>query len=88
MLVLTVTSLSAVLAFVLLDLTIVLLTTAYLGASSAGAASTSTLHVAGWVEILLAAVAFYIVLAELANETLRRAIFPLAHPAAPDVSAA
>jgi succinate-acetate transporter protein len=65
------------LAFVLLDLTIVLLTTAYLGASSAGAPSGSVLHAAGWVEIALAAVAFYIVLAELANETLRRAVFPL-----------
>ena len=80
-----------VLAFVLLDLTIVLLTTAYLGASSAGAASASTLHAAGWVEILLAAVAFYIVLAELANETLQRAIFPLfplSRQAAPAVAAA
>lgn len=66
-----------VLAFVLLDLTIVLLTTAYLGASSAGAPTTGTLHAAGWAEIVLAAVAFYIVLAELANETLRRTIFPL-----------
>ena len=77
-----------VLAFVLLDLTIVLLTTAYLGASSAGVASSATLHAAGWVEILLAAVAFYIVLAELANETLRRAIFPLFPLARPDTPAA
>jgi succinate-acetate transporter protein len=66
-----------VLAFVLLDVTIVLLMTAYLGASSAGAPSSAALHAAGWTEIVLAAVAFYIVLAELANETLRRAIFPL-----------
>jgi uncharacterized protein len=66
-----------VLAFVLLDLTIVLLTTAYLGASSVGVPSNGTLHTAGWTEIVLAAVAFYIVLAELANETLRRTIFPL-----------
>lgn len=66
-----------VLAFLLLDTTVVLLMVAYLGASSAGVPSTSTLHAAGWVEIILAAVAFYIVLAELANETLRRSIFPL-----------
>jgi hypothetical protein len=66
-----------VLAFTLLDLTIVLLMVAYLGASSAGVPAGPTLHAAGWVEIVLAAVAFYIVLAELANETLRRSIFPL-----------
>ena len=66
-----------VLAFVLLDVTIVLLMTAYLGASSAGVPTDSVLHAAGWAEIALAAVAFYIVLAELANETLRRSVFPL-----------
>jgi succinate-acetate transporter protein len=66
-----------VLAFALLDLTIVLLMVSYLGASNAGAPVGSALHAAGWVEIVLAAVAFYIVLAELANETLRRSIFPL-----------
>ena len=80
-----------VLAFVLLDLTIVLLMAAYLGASSAGAPVNSTLHAAGRVEIVLAAVAFYIVLAELANETLRRSIFPLfplTRTAAPAASAA
>jgi hypothetical protein len=71
------TNVFTVLAFALLDLTIVLLMVAYLGASSAGAPATGALHAAGWVEILLAAVAFYIVLAELANETLRRAVFPL-----------
>ena len=64
-------------AFLLLDLTIVLLAVAYLGASSAGAPVSSTLHAAGWVEIVLSAVAFYVVLAELANETLRRTVFPL-----------
>jgi uncharacterized protein len=64
-------------AFFLLDLTIVLLAVAYLGASSAGAPVSSALHAAGWVEIALAAVAFYIVLAELANDTLRRTVFPL-----------
>jgi hypothetical protein len=71
-----------VLAFTLLDLTIVLLMVAYLGASSVGAPVSGALHAAGWVEIVLAAVAFYIVLAELANETLRRAVFPL-FPLAP-----
>jgi hypothetical protein len=65
------------LAFALLDLTIVLLMAAYLGASSAGVPADATLHAAGYTEIVLAAVAFYIVLAELANETLRRPIFPL-----------
>ena len=64
-------------AFCLLDLTIVLLAVAYLGASSAGAPVTSALHAAGWVEIALAAVAFYVVLAELANDTMRRTVFPL-----------
>ena len=71
-----------VLAFTLLDLTIVLLMVAYLGASSVGVPVSGALHAAGWVEIALAAVAFYIVLAELANETLRRAVFPL-FPLAP-----
>ena len=64
-------------AFCLLDLTIVLLTVSYLGASSAGVPVSSALHAAGWAEIVLAAVAFYIVLAELANDTLRRTVFPL-----------
>jgi uncharacterized protein len=65
------------LAFILLNVTIVLLMAAYLGASSAGAPVTGALHGAGWAEIVLAGVAFYIVLAELANETLRRSVFPL-----------
>ena len=64
-------------AFCLLDLTIVLLVVAYLGASPAGAPADAALHAAGWVEIALAAVAFYVVLAELANDTLRRTVFPL-----------
>jgi uncharacterized protein len=64
-------------AFCLLDLTIVLLVIAYLGASSAGVPSDTTLHAAGWVEIVLAAAAFYVVLAELANDTLHRTVFPL-----------
>jgi uncharacterized protein len=66
-----------VLAFGLLNLTIVLLMVAYLGASSVGAPVTGALHGAGWAEIALAGVAFYIVLAELANETLQRQAFPL-----------
>jgi uncharacterized protein len=65
------------LAFGLLNLTIVLLMVAYLGASSVGAPVTGALHGAGWAEIVLAGVAFYIVLAELANETLQRQAFPL-----------
>ena len=65
------------LAFGLLDLTIVLLIAAYLGASSAGAPVSGSLHAAGWAEIVLAGVAFYLVLAELANETLHRQAFPL-----------
>src|ERR1700733_8366589 len=60
------------LAFGLLNLTIVLPIAAYLGASSVGAPLAGVLHTAGWAEIVLAAVAFYIVLAELANETLGR----------------
>ena len=58
-------------------LLIVLLMAAYLGASSVGAPADAALHAAGWAEIVLAAVAFYLVLAELANETLRRPAFPL-----------
>ena len=64
-------------AFVLLDVTIVALLVAYLGASAAGAAQSGALHLAGYAEIILAAVAFYIVLAELANETMGRTVFPL-----------
>jgi len=71
------TNVVTVTAFVLLDVTIVLLLVAYLGASAAGAAQTGALHMAGYAEIILAAVAFYIVLAELANETMGRALFPL-----------
>jgi hypothetical protein len=66
-----------VLAFGLLNVTIVLLIAAYLGASSAGVPVDAALHAAGWAEIVLAAVAFYLVLAELANETLHRQVFPL-----------
>jgi hypothetical protein len=65
------------LAFCLLNVTIALLIAAYLGASSAGEPASGALHAAGWAEIVLAGVAFYIVLAELANETLQRAVFPL-----------
>jgi len=64
-------------AFCLLTLAIVLLMIAYFGASSAGAPVSSALKGAGYVEIVLAAVAFYIVMAELANETLGRTVFPL-----------
>jgi hypothetical protein len=64
-------------AFGLLNLTIVLLLIAYFGASSAGVAVSGALKAAGYAEIVLAAVAFYIVLAELANETLGRSVFPL-----------
>ena len=64
-------------AFGLLTLAIVLLLTAYFGASAAGVPQNSALHAAGWVEIVLAGVAFYLVLAELANETLGRTVFPL-----------
>jgi uncharacterized protein len=64
-------------AFGLLNLTIVLLLIAYFGASSAGVAVSGALKAAGYTEIVLAAVAFYIVLAELANETLGRSVFPL-----------
>jgi uncharacterized protein len=79
-----------VLAFALLNVTIVLLMAAYLGASAAGAPVTGALHGAGWAEIVLAGVAFYIVLAELANETLQRSLFPLfpLRRAAPAVRAA
>jgi succinate-acetate transporter protein len=71
------TNLVTVTAFVLLDITIVALLVAYLGASAAGAPQSGALHVAGYAEIILAAVAFYIVLAELANETMGRTRFPL-----------
>ena len=64
-------------AFVLLDLIIVLLVTAYFGANSVGVASNGLLHAAGWFEIVLAAVAFYLVLADLANETFGRVLFPV-----------
>jgi hypothetical protein len=66
-------------AFVLLNLVIVFLLIAYLGASSVGVPKTGALHTAGWFEILLAAAAFYLVLAELANETFGRKVFPLFH---------
>jgi len=65
------------LAFGLLNVAIVLLIAAYLGASAAGVPASAALHGAGWAEIVLAGVAFYIVLAELANETLQRPLFPL-----------
>jgi succinate-acetate transporter protein len=65
------------LAFGLLNLAIVLLIAAYLGASAAGAPASAALHGAGWAEIVLAGVAFYLVLVELANETLQRQVFPL-----------
>jgi succinate-acetate transporter protein len=68
-----------VLAFALLDIVIVLLVAGYFGASSAGVPKSGVIHAAGWFEILLAAVAFYLVLAELANETFGRAFFPLFH---------
>jgi succinate-acetate transporter protein len=71
------TNVVTVTAFALLDVTIVLLLVAYLGASAAGAAQTGALHMAGYAEIILAAVAFYLVLAELANETMGRVLFPL-----------
>jgi succinate-acetate transporter protein len=64
-------------AFGLLNLTIVLLLIAYFGASNTGVAVNGALKAAGYTEIALAAVVFYIVLAELANETLGRAVFPL-----------
>ena len=54
-----------------------MLMVAYLGASSVGVPVDGALKGAGWAEIVLAAVAFYIVLAELANETLGRQVFPL-----------
>jgi uncharacterized protein len=40
-------------------------------------AAAASLKAAGYAEIVLAAAAFYIVLAELANETLGRSVFPL-----------
>jgi succinate-acetate transporter protein len=39
--------------------------------------SESVLHTAGYVEIVLAAVAFYLVMAELTNEVRGRTVFPL-----------
>jgi hypothetical protein len=64
-------------AFVLLDLTIVLLIVAYLGAAPEGVAQSGALHAAGYVEIVLGLVAFYIVLAELFNEVVQRDVLPL-----------
>jgi succinate-acetate transporter protein len=71
------TNVVTVTAFVLLDVTIIALLLAYFGASAAGAPQNGALHLAGYAEIILAAVAFYIVLAELANETMGRTVFPL-----------
>ena len=65
------------LALVLLDLTIILLIVAYLGASSAGVAQSGALSSAGYAEIVLGLVAFYIVFAELFNETAGRDALPL-----------
>jgi uncharacterized protein len=64
-------------AFGLLDLTIILLIVAYLGASPAGAPQSGALHAAGYVEIALGLVAFYLVLAELLNEVVGREALPL-----------
>lgn len=64
-------------AFVLLDLTIILLILAYLGASPEGVAQSGALHAAGYVEIVLGLVAFYIVLAELFNDVAQREALPL-----------
>jgi hypothetical protein len=71
------TNLVTALAFVLLDLTIILLMLAYLGASAAGVAQSGALRAAGYAEIILGLVAFYIVLAELLNETVGRKVLPL-----------
>jgi succinate-acetate transporter protein len=60
-----------------LDLRIVLLVVAYLGASAAGVAQSGALHAAGYAEIVLGLVAFYIVLAELFNDTAPRKSLPL-----------
>ncbi|HEX3780796.1 MAG TPA: acetate uptake transporter [Pseudonocardiaceae bacterium] len=64
-------------AFGLLDLTIILLILAYLGASAAGVAQSGALHAAGYAEIVLGLVAFYLVLAELLNEVVQREVLPL-----------
>ncbi|HEY2694793.1 MAG TPA: acetate uptake transporter [Pseudonocardiaceae bacterium] len=64
-------------AFALLDLTIILLIVAYLGASPEGVAQSGALHAAGYVEIVLGLVAFYIVLAELFNDVAQRDVLPL-----------
>jgi succinate-acetate transporter protein len=64
-------------AFGLLTLTIIMLITAYLGASSAGVPQDFALKSAGYLEIVLAAVAFYLVLAELTNENFGRNLLPL-----------
>ncbi|MFD3583495.1 acetate uptake transporter [Streptomyces sp. NPDC058683] len=64
-------------AFGLLTLTIVMLITAYLGASGAGVPQDFALKSAGCLEIVLAAVAFYLVLAELTNENFGRNLLPL-----------
>jgi succinate-acetate transporter protein len=42
-----------------------------------GATSTGLIHAGGYVEMLLAAMAWYIVMAEIVNETLNRQVFPL-----------
>lgn len=71
------TNVITALAFVLLDLTIILLIAAYLGASAAGIAQAGALSAAGYVEIVLGLVAFYVVLAELFNATAGRETLPL-----------
>ena len=43
----------------------------------AGANSAGITQASGWVEMVLAVLAWYIVMAEIVNETLGRAIFPL-----------
>ncbi len=42
-----------------------------------GAGSAGIKHLGGWFEMLLAAMAWYIVMAEVVNETLKKDIFPL-----------
>jgi len=64
-------------AFGVLTLTIIMLISAYLGASSAGVPQDFSLKAAGYLEIILAAVAFYLVLAELTNENFGRDLLPL-----------
>ncbi|MGW4911894.1 GPR1/FUN34/YaaH family transporter [Streptomyces sp. NPDC004270] len=66
-----------IVAFGLLTLTIVMLITAHLGASGAGVPQDFALKSAGWLEIVLAAVAFYLVLVELTNENFGRNLLPL-----------